>query len=143
MRRASELNFVSGITQVGMRGVGSALQEEYQAAQEYGAQFFSARFVHKKGTEAVLSELPVGENCFLTIDLDVLDPSVMPAVGAPTPGGLGFRSLIDLIHGITDRMNIVGACVVELVPEADQGSLGVITAMRVVWNLIGAAARKR
>ena len=43
-----------------------------------------------KVLESVVKLLPKDSRCFLTIDFDVLDPSIMPAVGAPTPGGLSI-----------------------------------------------------
>ena len=141
MRRASELKCVKSIVQVGMRGVGSARKEEHTAALDYGARIITAQMVMRDGAERSLKELPEGENCFLTIDFDVLDPSIMPAVGAPTPGGLDYWTLIEIIQGAASRNRIIGACLVEFVPEADLHNLGAITAMRVVWNVIGAVAR--
>ena len=113
MRRASELDCVLGIVQAGMRGVGSARAEEHHASANYGAEIVLAKTLMREGTEAVLKHLPKGGRCFLTIDFDVLDPSVMPAVGAPTPGGLYYQTLIDIIHGAAARTNIVGVCLVE------------------------------
>jgi agmatinase len=141
MRRASELKCVKSIVQVGMRGVGSARKEELTAALDYGARIITAQIVMRDGAERALKELPEGENCFLTIDLDVLDPSIMPAVGAPTPGGLDYWTLIEIIQETASRNRIVGVCLVEFVPEADLHNLGAITAMRVVWNVVGAVAR--
>lgn len=143
MRRASELECVQGIVQAGMRGVGSAREVEFRAAQAYGALMIPAGTVMREGAKTVLQHLPSGERCFLTIDLDVLDPTVMPAVGAPTPGGLDYRTLIDLIHGVAQRTRIVGVCLVEFVPEMDVHNLGAITAMRVTWNVVGALARMK
>ena len=141
MRRASELDSVVGIVQAGIRGVGSARAEEHRAAVNYGAEIVLAKTLMREGTEAVLQHIPEGERCFLTIDFDVLDPSVMPAVGAPTPGGLNFQTLIDIIHGAAVRTKIVGVCLVEFAPEADLHNLSAVTAMRIVWNVIGALAR--
>jgi len=141
MRRASELDCVEGIVQAGMRGVGSARAEEHRAAANYGAEIVLAKTLMREGNEAVLQHIPEGGRCFLTIDFDVLDPSVMPAVGAPTPGGLFYQTLIDIIHGTSARTNIVGVCLVEFAPEADLHNLGAVTAMRIVWNVIGALAR--
>jgi len=141
MRRASELDCVTGIVQAGMRGVGSARAREYHAAVDYGAQIITAKTIMRDGINPVLQSIPAGSSCFLTIDLDVLDPSIMPAVGAPTPGGLDFQTTIELIHSLASRNPIVGACLVELVPEMDLHNLGTIAAMRIAWNILGALAR--
>ena len=141
MRRASELDCVAGIVQAGMRGAGSARSEERRAAANYGAEIVLAKTLMREGNQAVLRYIPEGGRCFLTIDFDVLDPSVMTAVGAPTPGGLNYQTLIDIIHGAAVRTKIVGVCLVEFAPEADLHNLSAVTAMRIAWNVIGALAR--
>ena len=143
MRRASELDVVAGIVQAGMRGAGSARTQEYQAAVNYGAQIVTAKTIMRDGIDSVLQHIPVNNPCFLTIDFDVLDPSVMPAVGAPTPGGLDYQTTIDLIHALAVRNTIVGVCLVEFIPQADLHNLGAVTAMRIVWNIIGVLARNQ
>jgi agmatinase len=57
------------------------------------------------------------ENVYLTIDLDVFDPSIMPATGTPEPGGLGWYEVIALIHAVCSRRNLVGFDLVELCPR--------------------------
>lgn len=140
MRRASELSWIKGIVQVGIRAVGSARKEEQQAALEYGARLITARQFQQIGLTAVTECLPASSRCFITIDLDVLDPSVMPATGALTPGGLYYQEIIDLIQVIARRTRVVGVCVIGLVPNDDVNRIGAITAMRIIWNVIGALA---
>jgi agmatinase len=141
MRRAAEVPSVEKIVQVGMRGVGSARTEEYQAAQANGAQIITAYQLMKRGSACVMEHIPTGSRCYLTLDFDVLDPSEMPAVGAPTPGGLRYAEVIELIHQLARSTDLIGANLVELVPEQDVHHLGAITAMRVVWNVIGSLVR--
>lgn len=141
MRRASELPWVKGITQVGMRGVGSAREEEYRTALKYGAKLVTSAEIRSEGIDAALDYLPDKCRCFITMDFDALDPSVMSAVGAPTPGGLSYLEVIELIQSVALLKRVVGVCLVELVPELDVNHLGAIIAMRVVWNTIGALAR--
>jgi len=64
--------------------------------------------------EKVISTLK--ENVYLTFDLDALDPSIMPSVGTPEPGGLGWYESLDLLKAVAQSRNIVGADVVELSP---------------------------
>jgi agmatinase len=68
-------------------------------------------------------EIPVGEiidtlkeNVYLTLDLDVLDSSIMPSVGTPEPGGLGWYETINLIKEVASKRKIIGADIVELDP---------------------------
>lgn len=56
-------------------------------------------------------------NVYITIDLDVLDPSIMPSTGTPEPGGLGWYDVIDLCEAVSKGKNIVGFDVVELCPS--------------------------
>ncbi|MFO8036858.1 MAG: arginase family protein [Anaerolineales bacterium] len=141
MRRASEYPWVDHIVQVGMRGVGSARGEEMDAARAYGVEIIPAASIREGGIRAVLESVPEGSPCFLTLDFDVLDPSEMPAVSAPTPGGLTYLEVIEVIRGVSEISPIVGACFVEFVPERDVHNLGAITAMRVIWHAVGSFAR--
>lgn len=58
-------------------------------------------------------------NVYVTIDLDCLDPSIMPAVGTPEPGGLLFEEVINLIGEISKKKNLIGLDIVELSPIAN------------------------
>jgi agmatinase len=141
MRRASEMPWIGRLIQVGMRGVGSARIEEVDAARAYGAEIITAKEVHEKGVQQILSLVPDGSACLMTIDCDGLDPSIMPAVNAPVPGGLSYRQVIDLMHGLAQKSEIQGFDLVEFAPEKDMNGLAALTAARIVWNMIGALVR--
>ena len=66
----------------------------------------------KKRVSAQLSE-PV----YITIDLDVFDPSIVPSTGTPEPGGLLYQEVIDLLKIVNAEHTIVGFDVVELCPN--------------------------
>ncbi len=142
MRRASEMEHVERIVQVGMNGLGSARREEVEFAKDWGAKFVTARQVHHAGIEPVLAHIPERANCVITIDCDALDAGIMPAVMAPAPGGLTFTQVSDLIHAVTGRTNIVGFDMIEFVPERDPLGTASLTAARIVANLVGALARR-
>lgn len=78
----------------------------------------------------------------ITLDCDGLDPSIMPAVIAPTPGGLTYTHAIDLIAGVTERTNLVGFDIMEFVPLRDRDGIASLTAARIIANVIGCLARK-
>ena len=141
MRRASEMPWIGRLIQVGMRGVGSARIEEVDAARAYGAEIITAKEVHEKGVQQILSLVPDGSACLMTIDCDGLDPSIMPAVNAPVPGGLSYRQVIDLMHGLAQKSEIQGFDLVEFAPDKDMNGLAALTAARIVWNMIGALVR--
>lgn len=56
-------------------------------------------------------------NVYITIDLDVFDPSIMPSTGTPEPGGLMWYDVIDLLKSVSEEKNIIGFDVVELCPN--------------------------
>jgi agmatinase len=141
MRRAAEMPWIGRLIQIGLRGVGSARIEEVDAARAYGAEFITAKDVHARGVERILSLVPEGVPCLVTIDCDGLDPSIMPAVNAPLPGGLSYRQVIDLLHGLAKKSDIHGFDLVEFVPDKDINRLGALTAARIVLNMIGALVR--
>lgn len=141
MRRASEMPWIDKLIQVGMRGVGSARIEEIEAARDYGAEIITAKKFQDGGIDEILNVVPEGSECLLTIDCDGLDPSVMPGVKAPMPGGLSFRQVVDLLHGLTKKANVCGFNLVEFVPDKDINGLTALTAARLVFNMIGALVR--
>ncbi|HEY0297178.1 MAG TPA: agmatinase [Bordetella sp.] len=141
IRRASEMKHVKAIWQIGMRSQGSARLEEAQAAAAYGSNIVPAHEVHDAGMDAVLERIPDGGRYYITIDADGLDPTVMPAVEGPAPGGLTFHQVRKLIHGLVRKGRVVGMDIVEITPSIDVNMITCITAGRLMVNLIGAAVR--
>lgn len=142
MRRASELEHVERIVQVGIRGPGSARREEVEIAKDWGAHIITAREFHRDGVEAVMRHLPDDANCMITFDCDALDAGIMPAVMAPTPGGLTYTQSIDLIAAVIHKTNLVAFDMIEFVPERDHNGTAALTAARIMANTIGCLARK-
>ena len=142
IRRASELPFVKHIVQIGLRAQGSGRPADFEAANAYGADLISAYELHDIGMDAVLARIPDGGNYYLTIDADGLDPTIMPAVDGPAPGGVSFLQARKLIHGLVKKGRVVGMDIVEIQPAKDNASkLTCVTAGRLIVNLIGAVIR--
>ena len=141
MRRASEMTWVEGIVQAGLRGPGSVRPGDVRDAERYGASIFTARDIHAHGIRAVVDAIPQGSRCFLTLDCDGLDPSVMPAVLSPVPGGLTYWQIVELIEALTRRAKIIGFDLVELSPVRDVNGLGALTAGRIICNLCSALSQ--
>ena len=76
------------------------------------------------------------ENVYVTIDLDVFDPSLMPAVGTPEPGGIGWYETLDLLMEVSKDRRIVGFDVVELCPIKDQIASDFLAA-KLIYRLLG------
>ena len=141
MRRASEQPYVKQIVQVGMRGLSSAGAREVQDALDWGVKFFPGHEVHEQGLAPILEQIEPGSNVFITIDLDGLDPSIMPAVYVPAPGGLLYWQVVQLIRGVVEKARLRAFAVVELVPARDPEGLGALTAGRIVSNAVGSVLR--
>ncbi|WP_438397265.1 agmatinase [Caballeronia sp. DA-9] len=141
MRRASEMPHVKDMFQIGIRAQGSARTEEVEAATAYGSTIIPAFEVHDSGIESVLARIPDGGRYYISIDADGLDPTVMPAVEGPAPGGLTFHQVRKLIHGLVKKGRVVGMDIVEITPSTDVNMITCITAGRLIVNLIGAAVR--
>jgi agmatinase len=73
---------------------------------------------------------------YLTIDLDGLDPSIMPGVGTPEPGGLGWYETLDLLRALFERKNVVACDIVELAPIAGQ-NVSEFAAAKLIYKIIG------
>ena len=141
IRRASEMSHVDQIYQIGLRCQGSARTEEINAALDYGANLITVHELNDSGIDSVLSKIPDGERYYLTIDADGLDPSIMPAVAGPAPGGVTYHQARKLIHGLVNKGTVVGMDLVEITPSRDINQISSITAGRLIANLIGSSVR--
>jgi agmatinase len=78
----------------------------------------------------------LSKNVYVSIDLDVFDPALMPAVGTPEPGGIGWYEFLELMRGVIMEKNIVGMDVVELCPIKDQPASDFFAA-KMIYRLLG------
>ena len=142
MRRASEMPWVQNIIQVGMRSMGSARRSEYQAALDWGVHIVTARQVHRGGIDQVVDLISADSTVYVAFDCDSLDSSIMPAVLAPTPGGLTYWNVVDMLHGVAAKAKLCGFSLVEFVPERNLDGNAGLTAARIVFNAAALLARK-
>ena len=100
------------IVQVGVRSMDSSEKEFI----DRGRVFFAEDIYSRTGwiDEAVGK---LSGKVYVTIDLDVFDPSIMPSTGTPEPGGLLWYEVLRLLKAVSDKKNIVGFDVVELCPN--------------------------
>jgi agmatinase len=140
LRWASNKQQVTGMTQVGMRQTGSARRPEVEAARAYGSHIFPAEELHEKGWTPVLATIPKGSAVYITIDADGMDPTEMPAVMAPSPGGILYREIAPILRRIARAHRVVGMDMVEVAPSYDSANgITAITAGRLVMNVLGAS----
>lgn len=115
MRRIREL----GIPTVAV-GIRSVSREEADYVHGENAPVFLAREIRSRGLDvsAILAALP--NPVYVTIDLDAFDPSCVPAVGTPEPGGLTWDEGLRLLRAVCERRQVVGCDIVELCPIPGQ-----------------------
>jgi len=107
---------ISGICPLVQAGIRSMSAEEAEFLKTGRLKSYSADFIRENRSwwETICSDLQ--GDLYLTVDLDVLDPSVMPATGTPEPGGITWWDLIRLVREVSKRSRIRGFDVVELAP---------------------------
>ncbi len=123
------------VIQVGLR---SATREEHELIRRQGLPFFSVAAYRglADGPQEVLSHL--GENVYVSIDLDAFDPSQMAAVGTPEPGGLVWEEVVGLLAAVAGERRVVGFDVTELAPGLGTFANAQLAA-KLVYRLIGLA----
>ncbi len=141
MRRASEMPHIEHIIQVGARGIGSGHPNDYQDAVDWGVHFIPAYDLHRLGVQSAIDLIQPDANIIICLDVDALDPSIVPGVIGRTPGGLDYYQVLDLIKGAADKGTISAVDFVEYMPEVDVDNLGALVVSRLIANTMGIIAR--
>jgi agmatinase len=142
MRRASEMDHIERIIQVGARNIGSARPQDYADALAWGVKFFTARDIASGGMAQVADAIANGSNVIICFDCDGLDPAIMPGVIGRAPGGLGYWQTIELLNAIAGKARISAFDLVEFMPDCDVDGLGALTAYRMVAATMGLICRQ-
>ena len=142
MRRASEMEHVAQIVQVGLRGVGSARATDVADARAAGNLLVTARELRKRGVPWLLERIATDAAVFVSFDCDGLDPTVCPAVSAAAPGGLSYDEAADLLSGIARDRRLAGAAFTELVPALDLNEVSALVVTRLIMRLLAGLARR-
>ena len=133
MKRVVDLVGEGRLFQVGIR---SGIEEEFRLARRMKSivplDQDSLRSMVKR-----LSNKPV----YVTLDLDVIDPSLLPGVGTPEPGGLTFQGFLSLLKQI-QSLRVIGFDMVELTPDYDPTQISSITASVILREMILALGSK-
>jgi len=140
MRRASEMPWVKAMAQIGLRGIGSAGRQEVNDALLFGSVFIRAREIHQNGVAACIDRIPAADHYLITIDTDSLDLSIAPGVLFPSPGGLTFDEITDLVRGIASKGRVAGISLFEVRPERDINGLTASTCAQLIIHFIGIMA---
>ena len=137
MRRAAEKDYVTGLTQIGIRNVSSTAKEGYDDARSMGSDILSVRQARTLGPTAVIDRVPKGARVYLTIDIDAFCPSIAPGTGTPSHGGFLYYDVLEMLQALAKRHEIVGIDLVEVAPDYDPTGSTAILAAQVLLNLLG------
>lgn len=140
-RRISE---ICPIVQVGIRSLSIEEAEFLKKGSRKTHHAINTYFA-----KDVICGIPAKDICnnltgdvFVTIDLDVFDPSIMPATGTPEPGGLGWYDVIGLLKPVAERKNIIGFDVVELCPIPGNVAPDFMSA-KLVYKMMGYVVKRQ
>jgi len=111
-------------------GIRSGTKKEFQYAKNH--QYIEIAGV--KTLPDIISKLQ-GHPIYITLDVDVLDPSIMSGTGTPEAGGITYKELLEALLVLKDQ-NIVGADVVELAPDYDNSGVSTATACTLIRELL-------
>lgn len=132
--------------QIGIRSSGERSAREYVADQ--GGEIFTARALRGRDGEGLASVVAVirqrmGDRpCYLTLDIDCLDPAFAPGTGTPEPGGMTSSQVLTLLEEL-QPLNWVGMDCVEVAPAYDHAELTSNAAATFVWTYLSGQVVKR
>jgi agmatinase len=132
MRRVVDMGLPT--VQIGIRSI---CKEEADLIKEKNLTVFRAREIATQPdwAERALAAIPT-RNVFLTIDLDGIDPTLIPGVGTPEPGGLNWYSLLGYLRSVFEHHHVLGADIMELAPVSES-VVSEFTAAKLAYKLIG------
>jgi agmatinase len=112
----------NNIKQIGIR---SGMKEEFDLMKKYNTKLeFPSQLTHL-----------TNKNIFVSVDLDILDPSILSGTGTPEAGGFSFNELMEWFENLKG-LNIIGADVVELSPHYDTSGVSTAVAAKVIRELL-------
>ena len=124
------------VVQVGIRSISA---EEWKWANKTG-QIRKIHFAEKlELVEKIEDQLH--KNVYVTIDVDVFDPSVIPSTGTPEPGGMFWYEVLDVLKGVCATKNVVGFDVVELAPRKGDNASD-FTVAKLIYKTMGLVTQK-
>ena len=146
MRRLIEDGWVEGrnFVQLGLRGYWPG-RETFEWMREQGMRWHRMVEIEERGADEVVASaideaLDGPDAIYLSIDIDVLDPSAAPGTGTPEPGGMLARELLRAVRTIASSVELVGMDVVEVSPPYDHAEITAAAAHRCVLEALSALA---
>jgi len=132
--------------QIGLRGYWPG-EAEFSWQREHGITAFFMHDVRALGIDAIVEravEIVAGGPVFLSVDVDVLDPAFAPGTGTPEPGGMTSGDLLRACRELAQRLEVVGADVVEVIPTGlGSADITALVAERIVREILTGLALRR
>lgn len=130
MRRVLHENLTTRLLQFGVRGfAGAPLGEER-------CQTITQATIEEELDHVLATRLPKGKKCYISLDVDVLDPSFAPGTGTPVPLGMTPQVLLKLLRAVIENNQIVGMDVVELSPALDRDDMTTSLVFHVLMKVL-------
>jgi agmatinase len=124
---------VESLLTVGLRGILPAQQHPFGS----GHHLVSVKDMREQGAEAIVDLLPDDLPCYVSLDVDVLEPSIAPGTNSPEPDGLSFQEVREILVTAGKRRRVIAADVVEINAFHDPGLLTAKLATRLILSLLG------
>lgn len=137
IKRISELPFIEKIVSLGMRGL-RASEKDFLEAEKRGEILIPVHIVQQSAIEKTLERIPAMERCYVTIDIDVFDPSVAPGTGTPEADGLTYSQVKKFLRGVASKSKVVGFDLVEVNPNLDSSGRTSLLAAQLIVEFLGA-----
>jgi len=137
MRMITKLDHVDRILQVGIRSFRTHEEDASDSLRD-GNTIVTPRELRDRGPDGLAELLPKGASVYVSIDVDVLDPSIVPGTSAPEPSGLSYDELRDTLAAIARRADVVGFDLVEVNPMIDSAAqLTSFIGVQLIVELLG------
>src|SRR5260370_11206992 len=138
VNRAAKLSQVKKVVQIGQRGL--ANDEEAMAnARRAHTTIITSEQIHRQAVEWALSQVASSENIYITLDGDVMDPTLAPGTGTLEPDGLSFSGSDGLLKGVASKGRVVGMDDAEANPMREPRRRRERRAVHVLIDTLGAA----
>jgi agmatinase len=128
-------------------GTRSYNRNELEFMQEKGIRFVPARDIDRDGVDAVIrlarQRMQGVGHIYLTVDIDVADPSCAPGTGAPVAGGLSGRQTIDLVRGLLEGLPVRSMDLVEIAPPLDPTDATLFLGLQIIFESFAVLAKRR
>jgi agmatinase len=137
MRMITSLDTVDRIIQVGIRSFRTHQQDVLDSLGD-GNTVITVRQSRELGPEGIANLLPKGRPVYVSIDIDSLDPSIMPGTTTPEPSGFTYDELRDNLAALARHADVVGFDLVEVNPMVDVAtSLTAFNAVQIIVEFLG------